>query len=101
MTRRKRHNVFIADFAYKPEFRPTTRAIGGETPVWLRQVLATSREDAVHQCLPEIVREFPKLDPTRKYVSVFCGLIWHYGSGMTAGRLMPIQVEIATGQIRR
>ena len=93
-------NLYIGHYSYSEEYWPKARRIGiSEIPIWTKRVRAYSRREAIEKCLPEIQQELPKLDHSRKYVSVYCGEDRRHG-GNTASRMTPIQVVIATGNLR-
>lgn len=92
----KRYTVFTAAVSYKPEYQPTVKEVGGETPVYLRRVNANSRTEALEKCLPDIRKELHKV--RGKYLSVHVGETCNPSAW--ACRLTPIQIVVDTGELR-
>ena len=92
----KVYTVYLDQVSYKPEHRTAKKQVGGGTAEWSKRVHADSRTNALLKCLPEIRKEFPKLQG--KYLSVFVGET--YNPSCYANRMTPIQVDINTGCIR-
>ena len=92
----KKYRVYTAAVSYRSEYRPTAKAIGGDTPVYSRVVLADSRSAALDKCLPDLRAEFPRVQG--KYLSVFVGE--KHNPSAFAGRLAPIQIDTETGERR-
>ena len=92
----KRYTVCIGEYSYKTEYRPEKRHPGLMAIGYSRAVLADCRVEAVKKCLPDIAREFPKLDG--KYLSVFVGE--KHNVSALPSRLHPIQIVIETGELR-
>jgi len=92
----KLYRVYLDQVSYKPEHRTAEKRIGNATAEWFRTVRANSRTEALTKCLPEIHKEFPKLQGI--YLSVFVGE--KANPSAFASRLSPIQVDIRTGRIR-
>ena len=92
----KRYTVYTDAVSYKPEYQPAKRNVGGQTPMYLRRVLANSRTEALQKCLPDIRKELPKVEG--KYLSVFVGET--HNPSACAMRMWPIQIIVETGEIR-
>ena len=90
-----RYRVYISEYSYKDKHKPH-KLVEPETVGYHRVVLASSRTEALEKCLPDISKELHKVKG--KYVSVFVGKK-NSVSG-PAFRLWPIQIVIATGEIR-
>jgi hypothetical protein len=90
------YTVYTDAVSYRPEHQPARREVGGATPVYVRRVRANSRLEALGKCLPEIRAELPKARGT--YLSIFVGKT--HDPTEWACRLAPIQIVIATGEIR-
>ena len=92
----KIYTVYLDQVSYKPEHRTAKKQVGGGTAEWMKRVRADSRTEALTKCLPEIRKEFPKLQGI--YLAVFVGE--KCNPGAYANRMTPIQVDINTGNIR-
>lgn len=93
-----RYTVYISRVSYRGEFKkPYSTWDGGSTAAqWVKHVNANSRHEALTRAIPALSAELPKL--AGKYVSVYVGQTKSISA--RASRLEPIQIEIATGQIR-
>ena len=92
----KLYRVYLDQVSYKPECRKAEKRIGSGTAEWFKTVRADSRTEALTKCLPEIRKEFPKLQGI--YLSVFVGE--KTNPSAFASRMSPIQIDIRTGEIR-
>ena len=92
----KIYTVYLDQVSYKPEHRAAKKKLGGGTAEWSKRVRSDSRTHALLKCLPEIRKEFPKLQG--KYLSVFVGE--KCNPSAAANRMTPIQIDISTGYIR-
>jgi len=91
--------VFIRRLAYKDEHRPQYQTFNGgdRAPVFEKHLAAQSREGALEKCLPDIVKELPKLRGRSEgvwYVQVYVG-DWRASKEKPA----PFLVSTKTGKV--
>lgn len=89
-------------YAAKISFNRTEKAynnLGILRLAFDEKVLANSRTEAIEKCLPKIGKLIDAIsDKTIKFVSVYSGLV--SGTTQKAERLMPVQIDVTTKQIR-
>lgn len=93
----KRYSIYTSAVSYKDEYQPKEKTFGSDTAVYVRRVNANSRLQALEKCLVDLKKELPKVKG--KYLSVFVGET--FNPSAFANRLMPFQIIIETGEIRK
>jgi hypothetical protein len=96
MNNRQIYHLYIAKSSLDRAEPYYDRATGSIRMAWTKMVMGTSRIDAIEKCLPQINKVLGGItDGTIKFVSVYAG------TKGVAERLAPVQIDVATGQIRK